>query len=101
MSEALAGERRYFLTYSGVKLPFKLSSPLEPSQVENRNTYFVGYYDGEGRLTGFHKMVYGEVELTHRYTYDETGTLRRAEVSDIDEEVTLLEFDQDGRTIGG
>ena len=37
-------------------------------------------------------MVYGEIELEHRYHYDETGVLRRAEITDIDGESTVLEF---------
>jgi hypothetical protein len=42
-------------------------------------------------------MVYGEVEMEHRYQYDETGVLRRAEISDIDGEVTVLTFDENSR----
>ncbi len=59
--------RRYFTTYTGVKLPFKLVNPLDAREVENRNTYFLGYFDAEDRLSGFDKVVYGEIELAHRY----------------------------------
>jgi len=88
---------RYFLTYSGVKLPFKLQSPLLPQQTENRNTYFRGYFDHEDRLLGFQKIVYGACELEHRYQYDEQGSLLRAEITDIDGEVTVLRFDAAGQ----
>ena len=83
---------RYFLTYTGVALPFNLVSPLSAQEVENRNTYFKGYYDAGGRLTGFDKMVYGEVELAHRYRYHPDGTLLQAEIIDIDGEATVMEF---------
>jgi hypothetical protein len=87
---------RYFVAYTGVKLPFKLINELEPSEVENRNTYFEGYFDTQGRLTGFDKLAYGEIELMHRYEYHENGRLSVAEITDIDGEVTMLAFDTDG-----
>lgn len=100
MTDALAGSCRYFLTYSGVKLPFKLTSPLDPAQIENRNTYFKGFFDDQDRMTGLQKLVYGEVELEHRYSFDAAGALRRAEITDADGELTVLEFDESGQPIG-
>ena len=101
MTDALAGDCRYFLTYSGVKLHFKLTAPLDPSQIENRNTYFRGFFDSQDRLIGLQKLVYGEIELEHRYRFDEVGTLRRAEITDADGERTVLEFDEAGQPIAG
>ncbi len=97
MTEETTGIRRYFLTYSGVNLPLTLLNELEPDQLKNRIAFFSGVYDGQDRLTGVQKMVYGEVEMEHRYQYDETGVLRRAEISDIDGEVTVLTFDENSR----
>ena len=85
-------QRRYFLSYSGVGLPFNLITPLAEAEVANRNTYFVGYYDAADRLTGFDKMVYGEVELAHRYDYHDGGRLKRVEIADIDGESTVMEY---------
>jgi hypothetical protein len=99
MTDDLPGQYRHFLTYSGVKLPFKLLTPLEPEQIENRNTFFRGYFDAEERLIGLQKIVYGEVELEHRYAYDGHGTLRRAEITDVDGEVTVLDFDETGQPL--
>lgn len=83
---------RYFTTYSGVKLPFKLVSELEEDEIRNRNTFFQGYFDTDGVLLGFQKMVYGEVELEHKYTYDADGKLKQAEITDADGEVSNLSF---------
>ena len=94
-TDTASGEIRFFLTYTGVSLPFNLVTPLGANEVENRNTYFKGYFDGE-RLLGFDKMVYGEVELAHRYDYRADGSLSRAEIIDIDGESTVLEYDADG-----
>jgi Family of unknown function (DUF6156) len=87
---------RFFVSYTGVKLPFKLVNELQAGEVENRNTYFQGYYDTQDRLTGFDKLAYGEIELVHRYNYHTNGKLNTAEITDIDGETTLLIFDAEG-----
>jgi len=92
-----AATTRHFTTYSGVKLPFKLVSELTDADLGNRNTFFRGYFNADDRLIGFDKLVYGEIELAHRYEYDAAGTLRRAEITDVDGEVTELSFDEAGR----
>jgi YD repeat-containing protein len=90
---------RFFVTYSGVKLPFNLVSELQAGEVENRNTYFRGYFDAQDRLTGFDKIAYGETELVHRYEYHSNGRLSVAEITDIDGEVTMLLFDENGNPV--
>ena len=87
------GKPRFFVTYTGIKLPFRLVNELQASEVENRNTFFQGYFGEQDRLNGFEKIAYGEVELTHCYEYHDNGRLRQAEVTDIDGEVTVLKFD--------
>lgn len=82
---------RYFTAYTGVALPFKLVGELGSSETENRNTFFAGVFDGEGRLLSFQKRVYGEVEMEHRYDYDDDGGLARAEIVDADGEVTVID----------
>ena len=93
MSDELPGVCRYFLTYTGVKLPLRLLNELKPGQIENRNTYFRGYFDEKERLTGIQKVVYGEIELQHRYEYRDDDTLHSAEITDADGEATRLSFD--------
>jgi YD repeat-containing protein len=89
------GTKRYFVTYTGIKMPFKLVNELEPHEVQNRNTYFCGLFDGD-RLLGFDKHAYGEIEMSHRYSYHDNGKLSGAEITDIDGETTLLVFDVAG-----
>lgn len=90
------GKLRFFVTYSGIKLPFNLVSELQEHEVQNRNTYFCGYFDKQDRLTGFDKLAYGEIELMHRYSYHDNGKLSAAEITDIDGELTMVLFDKDG-----
>lgn len=99
MSDDIPGQCRYFLTYSGVKLPFNLLNELEPAQTENRNTFFCGYYDESGRLNGLRKMVYGEMEMEHRYEYHANGALKAARIIDIDGEEVELAFDETGEPL--
>jgi len=82
---------RFFTTYSGVALPFNLTAELTEAEIDNRNTFFRGYYDASGRLLSFEKVVYGEIELAHRYSYDDAGKLQRAEITDEDGEMTVVE----------
>lgn len=90
------GTSRFFVTYTGVKLPFRLVNELQPDEVENRNTFFRGYLDDQDRLTGFDKVAYDEIELSHRYEYHDNGKLKRVEITDIDSEVTVLNYDTEG-----
>jgi len=80
-----------------VKLPFRLVNELQASEVENRNTFFRGYFDEQDRLIGFDKIAYGEIELKHCYEYHDNGKLNRIEITDIDSEVTVLNYDTEGR----
>jgi hypothetical protein len=92
-------ECRFFASYSGVKLPPRLVNAIEAEALSNRNTFIRAYFDGAGILKGFDKLVYGEVELAHRYAYHESGVLSRAEISMLDEEPVVLRFDAAGRQI--
>lgn len=91
----------YFVTYTGVKMPFKLVEPIPAAQLTHRNTFIRAYFDPAGVLTGFDKMVYGEVELAHRYTYHDNGRLQRAEVTMVDEDTVVLCFDAQGAPVAG
>lgn len=90
---------RFFVTYTGVTLPFNLVNAIDPESLTNRNTFIRAYFDKAGQLMGFHKVVYGEVELTHRYHYYDSGVLKRAEIVMLDEEPVLMQFDETGAQI--
>lgn len=90
---------RYFVSYSGVKLPLNLVNPVEAEALSNRNTFIRAYFDASGALTGFDKMVYGEVELAHRYEYHPNGTLKLAHITMLEEDPVTLTFDETGAQI--
>jgi hypothetical protein len=83
--------RRYFVSYSGVKLPLNLVNELDNDGLKNRNTYYCGEYDGDGRLIRCQKVVYGEVETEHVYSYYPDGRLKQAQISE-DDEVNRIAF---------
>lgn len=90
--KALEQYDRYFLSYSGVKLPFKLVNELARDEIENRNTYFATILDPSGRTSLMHKIVYGDVELEHLYQYDASGQLARVEITNVDGERQCIDF---------
>jgi hypothetical protein len=92
---------RFFVTYTGVKLPFRLVNELQTGEVKNRNTFFRGQFDEQDRLVRFEKHAYGEIELSHRYVYHDNGKLKQAEITDIDGGVTLLNYDAEGTQLAG
>lgn len=92
-------ECRFFLSYTGIKLPFNLVNAIDAEALSNRNTFIRAYFDKAGLLSGFDKVVYGEVELSHRYQYHGNGQLSRAEIIMLDEEPAALSFDEAGAQI--
>ncbi len=96
MTDDVFEDLRYFLATSGVKLPLKLVNQIEATALTNRNTYIRARYEGE-RLLRFEKLVYGDIELSHVYDYDADGRLRRAEILMLDEDPTVLHFDENGQ----
>lgn len=87
---------RFYVSYTGVKLPLKLVNPIEADALSNRNTFIRAYFDDDGVLMRFEKMVYGEVELAHRYVYHDNGALKQAEIAMLDEDTVILCFDEVG-----
>jgi hypothetical protein len=90
-------ECRNYVTYSGVKLPLKLVNPLARADVANRNTYFRAWFDAQGQPVLCQKLVYGEVELQHRYEYHANGRLKQAEITEADGEPRIIRFDTHGQ----
>jgi len=92
-------ECRFFVTYSGVRLPPRLVDVIAPEALSNRNTFIRGYFDAAGVLQGFDKVVYGDVELSHRYDYHANGALSRAAIAMSDEDPVTLAFDEAGEPV--
>ena len=99
MVEEAHQECRFFVSYSGVKLPLNLVSSIAAEALSNRNTFIRAYFDKAGLLTGFDKVVYGDVELAHRYEYHGNGALSLAEITMLDEDAVVLRFDEAGTQI--
>ncbi len=99
MAEEAPPELRFFVSYSGVKLPFNLVNAIPADALSNRNTFIRAYFNDAGVLTGFDKVVYGEIELSHRYEYHGNGVLRRAEIVMLDEEPAVVNFDEAGERV--
>jgi hypothetical protein len=92
-------DRRYFVTYSGVALPFQFVNELAPEALTNRNTYYCVYYDKSGRCVEFEQFAYGAVELAHRYEYHDNGALRRVVIHMPEEDPLIKCFDEHGAEV--
>ena len=99
MSNKTTTDWRYFLSYSGVKLPLKLTSELEEGDTENRNTYFRASYDAHGKMVLCQKLVYGEIEMEHRYSYYDSGALEEAAIT-MAGETREIRFADTGEAVG-
>lgn len=96
MTAEAGRNRRFFVSYSGVKLPFNLVNPIPEEGLSNRNTFIRAYFNEADVLVGFDKVVYGEIELAHRYEYHANGLLSLAEINMLDEDVVVMRFDESG-----
>ena len=90
---------RYFSSYSGIKLPLKLVGEIAEKDMGNRNTYYQGHFNHLERLCICRKIVYGETEIEHQYSYYDNGVLKQAVITEDEDEVTTLLFDETGLTI--
>lgn len=90
---------RCYSSYSGVSLPLNLVSEIAEQDQRNRNTYFQGCYDKDDRLCICRKIVYGETEFEHRYSYHQNGRLKQAMISEEENELTTLNFDEQGHAV--
>ena len=96
MAEEMPECCRYFVSYTGIKLPFNLVNPIAEGALSNRNTFIRAYFNTAGALASFEKVVYGEVELTHRYEYYDNGTLKCAVITMLEEDPVVMSFDEAG-----
>lgn len=89
---------RYFVSYSGIKLPLKLVNEITEDSLNNRNTYFHSSFDAQDRMLLCQKIVYGEVESEHRYQYYANGVLKHAQITE-DDEVREIHFNESGERV--
>jgi hypothetical protein len=98
MNQEQPTECRYFVSYSGIKLPLKLVNEIAETSLNNRNTYYRGYFDDQDRMLLCEKVVYGEVESAHQYQYYDNGVLKHAQITE-DDDVREIHFNESGEMV--
>lgn len=83
---------RYYTSYSGAGLPLRLVGELAADDMRNRNTYYAGAFDDDGRLIRCEKIVYGDIEVRHDYAYHSDGRLARATIDDGSDEPSVIDY---------
>ena len=91
-------ECRYFGSYSGINLPLKLVNEITEASLNNRNTYYRGYFNAQDKMLLCQKIVYGEVESEHQYQYYDNGILKSAQITE-DDEVREIHFNELGEMV--
>lgn len=86
------------VSYSGIKLSLKLVNEITEAGLNNRNTYYRGYFDIQNRILICQKIVYGEVESEHQYQYHESGVLKHAQITE-DDEMREIHFNELGEMV--
>ncbi len=88
---------RHFVTYSGIKLPLNLNTPLEEGELRHRITFYRAHYNGAEQMVKVEKVVYGEIESFHEYRYHPGGALQEARIVMVaDGECTVMQYAPDG-----
>jgi hypothetical protein len=98
MNQEYQTKFRYFVSYSGIKLPLKLVNEITEESLNNRNTYFRSSFDALDRMLLCQKIVYGEVESEHQYHYYANGILKSAQITE-DDEVREIHFNESGEMV--
>jgi hypothetical protein len=80
----------YFYPVAGSNCRLILFFPLDARELENRNTFFRAVFGDADRLVSCEKIVYGEVQLTHRYDSRGNDTLSHARTAMGDDEETEI-----------
>lgn len=90
---------RYFTSYTGIKLPLRLVNELDGESLERRITYFKGYFDAQDRLKILEKVVYGEIEFSHHYEYNDDNMISKAILIEDEAIPRTLVFDSEGHAV--
>ncbi len=86
-------ECRHYAAYTGARLPLKPITRIDDCEIQQRNTYFRGYYDDRSCLVALEKVAYGEVEFKHRYSYHADGRIKAVELLARFEAPRVMRFD--------
>jgi len=90
---------RYFVSYTGLKLPFKFVNEISDQDLGLRNTYFKAFFEDDVLLS-FQKIVYGEVEYEHQYDYYNDGTIKQAKIAEFDsDDIRIIAYNDQGTPI--
>lgn len=61
-------EVRYFVSYSGIKLPLKLVNEITEASLNNRNTYYRGYFNPQiDRVTDRPTFDFSSTSVCQQY----------------------------------
>mgnify|MGYP001595550878 FL=1 len=94
-----SGGPYYYESFATYKLPPHPVGELNPEEAKKRDSYYIAYFDDNGKIVSFSKYLYGKLEFSAKYTYTQEGYLERRELTKASGEVVIQYFDKKGRII--
>ncbi len=88
-------DQRFFVSYTGVKLPFTLVNPIAADALSNRNTFIRAYFDARACCAASTRWSMARSNFP-TLCYHDNGALRHAAIVMLDEEPAELAFDAAG-----
>lgn len=65
----------YYESFANYEIPFHPVDEITIEKAEKLNSYYIAYFNDEGRIISFEKILYGKRAFTDHYYYRADGTL--------------------------
>ena len=89
----------YFKSWSGYQVPFKPIEPIDETELEEFDTYYIADYN-QGNLMSFEKIYKGEREWKDHYEYwEDSDKIKQRRMEKNDGTINTQEFDKAGKII--
>ncbi|MBC8038435.1 MAG: hypothetical protein H7X89_14580 [Rhizobiales bacterium] len=84
---------RYFGSFSGYNLPFKLGNEFNETEALRKKAYMLACFDEKGVLKWYEKRLDGNMEFRHEFIYNSDGNLKTVKGSNSEGKITVHSYD--------
>lgn len=94
-----AGGPYYYESFANYEIPFRPIGELTSEEAKVRDSYYIAYFDNDGKIVSFTKYLYGKFEFSDKYIYRSNGVLERREMTKSTGDIEIQYFDKKGKII--